>query len=90
MVQNGVESQIEGCVKGKPANLAIKLSDKHVEILYKYDQSDWVKLSQFPRAEFPGQPATIRVGKIGPKWNPSNNSDLGDIKTCRIEGVQQY
>jgi hypothetical protein len=90
VIRNGIESQIPGCIKEKPAIVAIKLSDKHVELLYKNENDDWKRLVQFPRSDFPGQPATIRVGKIGPKWNPTNHSDVGAASPCRVDWVRQY
>ncbi len=77
--------------RGTPATLAVKLTDESVLLYAKEDASaEWERLDEFPRTDFPGVPSTIRIGKIGTAWKPTNHSSPGATSPCRIEWVKQY
>lgn len=87
--KNGQPSFAGSHSKGTPATLAVKLTDKSVQI-FACNESDWELLAEYPRNEFPEEPATIRFGKIGPNWKPVNHSPAGTTTSCRVEWVKQY
>jgi hypothetical protein len=44
--------------------VAIRLEAERVAVLASYDGSTWTELAAYPRAEFPGQPGRVRLGKM--------------------------
>jgi hypothetical protein len=88
--QNGKETFGGDCPVGTPGIVAIKLTDQFVQIFVKDDDDDWRMAKEFPRGEFPGTPATIRIGKIGATWIPQNYSLSGAPTSCRVDWVRVY
>ena len=89
--KNGAELFAGDHAPGKPATLAVKIGDKTVQLYAKEDGApEWELLTEFPRAEFPGTPSTIRVGKVGAIWSPKDFADPGEACPCRVEWVKQY
>jgi beta-galactosidase len=88
---NGEESLAGGCPPGGSSTVAIKLTGANVQLLAKPDGSDeWALLAQFPRADCPGPPATIRIGKIGGAWKPQDWTVKGPTSPCRVDWVTIY
>ncbi|MCX6923592.1 MAG: alpha-galactosidase [Verrucomicrobia bacterium] len=58
--------------------VAVRLLDDHVVALASRDGVAWVELASFPRADFPGDPKLVRLGKMNLKAQPKDNpGDLG-------------
>jgi len=77
--------------QGTPATVAIKLAPQAVQIFVQEDgTNEWELAQEFPRSDFAGAPTTIRLGKIGPSWQPRNHGDKGGINPCRVEWVKVY
>lgn len=88
---NGAERLLGSHAQGKPATVAVKLDRNTVQLLAQEDGSEeWEPVAEFPRADFPGDPATVRVGKIGTAWAPRNNRTPGSASPCRVEWVRFY
>ena len=47
------------------------------------------EIARFPRQDFPGPPASLRVGKMPSDASPSDHADPGPVGFNRIERVQQ-
>ena len=91
MGNNGHEGFGGSQPKGTPATVAVKLSDKLVQLLARLDgESEWDVIAEFPRDDFPGVPATVRFGKIGMTWNPRDHGSAGPTAPCRVDGVKFY
>lgn len=88
--RNGSEMLEGEHAKGKPATVAIKLGDQQVQFLAKEDDGNWETVAEFPRAEFPGTPAAIKIGKIGQGWKPQDFGDKGGTQACCVEWVKLY
>ena len=89
--RNGAEALEGEHAKGKPATVAIKLGDKTVQILAKEDGAgEWEPIAEFPRADFPGTPAAVRIGKLGMAWKPQDHGDKGGTSPCRVDWVKLY
>jgi hypothetical protein len=77
--------------RGEPAIVAVCLGEKSVQLMAKEDDSEeWETVAEFPRADFPGAPATIRYGKPGPDWTARDFGQRGTTNACRIEWVRIY
>ena len=76
--------------RGTPAEVAICIGEKSVSILTKEDGGEWESIAEFPRAGFPGIPAAIRYGKLGPGWNSGDFGDPGPTHPCRVEWTRLY
>jgi hypothetical protein len=91
VVRNGSETLLGNHPVGQPATLAIKLGNNAVQLFAREDGfDDWDRIAEFPQKDFPGAPATVRVGKIGPSWSPRDHGDKGTPNACRVEWVRQY
>ena len=88
--QNGYPSLVEGCGVGSPVTVALRLSNQVVQLLGEAEPGEWNVVAEFPRKDFPGIPSTVRVGKIGPSWNPQNHGEKGTLNPCRVEWVRLY
>jgi hypothetical protein len=89
--RSGAEMLEGDHAKGKPATVAIKLGDKMVQLLAKEDGAEeWDVIAEFPRADFPGTPVAVRIGKLGIAWNPQNFGDQGGTSPCRVDWVKLY
>lgn len=90
-VHNGHEGFGGSLPKGSPATVAATLGDKTVQLLARLDgESAWDVISEFPRRDFPGAPATVRIGKIGQTWKARDHGSPGPTDPCRVEGVKFY
>ncbi len=89
---HGREGLVGGRPKGVAATVTIKLDDKKVQLLVKTDEKDaeWEVVATYPRNQFPGQPKTIRIGKIGMSWAPKDFGTRGSISHCRVDTVRVY
>ena len=87
--RNGTEILTGSHAKGTPAQVAVSLDESLVKIMAKEDGGDeWEMIAEFPRAEFAGLPATVRVGKIGTSWQSPDFGDKGSVHPCRVEWVE--
>jgi hypothetical protein len=87
--RNGAEILTGSHAKGTPAQVAVCLDEALVKIMAKEDGGDeWETIAEFPRAEFAGLPATVRVGKIGTSWQSPDFGDKGSVHPCRVEWVE--
>lgn len=75
---------------GQPATVAFRLTADHVQVLATTKDGEWELVKAFPRSDFPGEPATVRYGKIGTTWNGQPHSDQGTTNPCRVEWVKLY
>jgi hypothetical protein len=75
---------------GQPATVAFRLSADQVQLLASRKDGEWELVKAFPRSDFPGEPVTVRYGKIGTTWNGHPHSDLGNATPCRVEWVKLY
>jgi hypothetical protein len=88
---NGNESLAGGCPTGAGSTVAIKLTDRKVQLLALADGSDdWSLLADFPRSDDPGAPTMIRIGKIGGTWKPQDWTVKGSTHPCRVDWVKIY
>lgn len=89
--RNGAESLPGSHAKGAPATVAVKLERDTVQLLAQEEGAEeWEPVAEFPRADFPGDPATVRIGKIGTNWTPRDNRAAGPTHPCRVEWVRFY
>jgi hypothetical protein len=75
---------------GHPATVAFRLTADQVQILASSKDGEWELVKAFTRNDFPGEPATVRYGKIGTTWNGQPHSDQGTTNPCRVEWVKLY
>jgi hypothetical protein len=88
---HAAESLPDGCARGTSAIVAAVLSAKSVFLLAGSGAGeDWDVVAEFPRSEFPGDPASIRVGKLGAAYPPADFSDPGAEGACRVNWVRLY
>ena len=73
-----------------PAVVAIRVTPNFVQILAQQGDGPWEMVKEFPRADFPGEPETVRYGKIGQKWQGGAHSDPGTRNACRVEWIKLY
>ena len=58
--------------------VAVRLLDDKVVALTSRDGAAWAELATFPRADFPGEPRLVRLGKMNLQAQPKDNpGDLG-------------
>lgn len=89
--RDGAEILTGSHAKGKPAVVAVCLDEKLVRIMAREDGGDeWEMISEFPRVEFSGIPATVRIGKIGTSWQGADFGDKGSVNPCRVEWVELH
>jgi hypothetical protein len=88
--RNGQEMLEGDCPTARPATLAFRLTTDHVQILASSHDGEWELVKAFPRSEFPGDPTTVRYGKIGTSWNSKAHPDPGPTHPCRVEWVKLY
>jgi len=50
----------------------------------------WRTLGTFPRARFPGDPTTVRIGKMTAHGTNADFPRPGRAGTCRIRGIRVY
>lgn len=73
-----------------PAVVAIRLTPKFVQMLAQQGDGEWELIKEFPRGDFPGEPETVRYGKIGQQWQGGAHSDRGALGACRVEWLKLY
>jgi len=49
---------------------------------------EWETVAEFPRADFPELPSSVRYGKIGQSWTSADFPDKGSTRPCRVEWVR--
>lgn len=64
--------------------LAICLGEKEIVVQVAQSGGAWQILARFPRAEFPGAPTAIRLGKMSPGSRNEDFSTLGPPGECAI------
>lgn len=65
--------------------VAVRLEPERVVALASRDGSTWTELAAFPRAEFPGEPKLVRLGKMNLQAEAKNYSgDPGAPGRCAI------
>ena len=58
--------------------VAVRLLDDKVVALASRDGAAWAELATYPRADFPGEPRLVRLGKMNLQAQPKDNpGDLG-------------
>ncbi len=65
---------------GKPVPgtcVAIRLDVDRIVALASRDGAIWTELASYPRAEFPGEPKLVRIGKMNLKAQAKDHSDPG-------------
>ena len=62
--------------------LRVVLGEKEIRCETSDDGLIWEPIATVPRAEFPGNPARVRVGKTGPAGDDYERP--GDVGSCRI------
>jgi hypothetical protein len=90
-IRTGGDEQLEGAhAKGTAASVAIKVGEKQIEILAQEDNGDWESIARVPRADYPGMPTTIKIGKIGQTWKARDHGDPGGTQPCRVDWLRLY
>jgi hypothetical protein len=88
-VDDGSRQVLEGTAEpGTLSRLAISLETKDVVVQALQEAGSWQELARFPRSEFAGDPAALRVGKMSPGARNEDFSTLGPAGTCSIRLVQ--
>jgi hypothetical protein len=88
-VDDGSRQVLEGTADpGTLSRLAISLETKDVVVQALQETGSWQELARFPRSEFAGDPAAVRVGKMSPGARNEDSSALGPAGTCSIRLVQ--
>lgn len=65
--------------------VAVQLDDKEVVVQAAQEQQAWQELARFPRSEFPGDPASVRLGKMSPGSKNEDFSTLGPAGACALK-----
>lgn len=87
---NGQERFVGEHKAGEPASVALQLTPQDVRLLVSSKEGEWELLESFPRTSFPGDPATVRYGKIGSSWDGKAHADPGGVSPCRVEWVKLF
>jgi hypothetical protein len=67
--------------------VAVRLESKQVVVLASRAGSPWTELAAFPRAQFPGEPTRVRLGKMNLQAAAKDYSgDPGSSGKCVISG----
>jgi len=59
--------------------VGIRLDSDHIVALASRDGATWTELASYPRADFPGEPKLVRIGKMNLKAQAKDHSDPGVI-----------
>ena len=70
--------------KSKGTAVGIRLEPDRVVAVASRDGVNWTELASYPRTEFAGAPALVRLGKMNLRAQAKNHSDLGAPGQCRI------
>jgi hypothetical protein len=88
-VDAGKQQLLEGVTEpGRPCRLAITLEEQEVVAYAAQDTGPWQELARFPRHEFPGDPAAVRLGKMSPSAKNEDFSTLGPDGICAFRKLQ--
>jgi hypothetical protein len=68
--------------------VAFQLDDKEILVLASQDQQPWQELARFPRSEFPGDPGSVRLGKMSPGSRNEDFSTLGPAGVCALQELR--
>jgi hypothetical protein len=88
----GAEKLAGMCDIDRPVTIAFIIGADAVRIVasgegtYQQDQ----ELAEIPRAEFPGAPTTLRIGKMPNNGQPRDHSDAGPIGWSRCDWLRVY
>lgn len=64
--------------------VAVRLEPQRVVALASRDGAAWTELAAFPRADFPGEPKLVRLGKMNLQAQAKDYSSLGAAGACVI------
>ncbi len=70
--------------------VAIQLDDKEVVVQASQEQQAWQELARFPRSEFPGDPVSVRLGKMSPGSKNEDFSTLGPAGACAVKDFRVF
>ncbi|MEK0449141.1 MAG: hypothetical protein RL088_1409 [Verrucomicrobiota bacterium] len=89
---NGGEKLTGLCDIESPVTVAFVLEKEHIRIVATgpgtFDQD--IELARIPRKDYPGQPATIRLGKIPNNGKPEDHAEAGQMGWSRVDWVRVY
>ena len=87
-VDDGSRQLLEGNHDpAKPCQLVIVLDSREV-ILQASEEGVLQEIARFPRSEFPGDPAAIRLGKMSPGSKNEDFSPQGPAGACSFRQLQ--
>lgn len=88
---DGKNQFLEGLAEpGKPCRVVIRLEAEET-LLYASQPGGYAQeLARFPRADFPGEPASVRIGKMSPRANSEDFSEPGPEGVCAIRELQVF
>ena len=72
----------------KGFRVAVRLGQDRVVALASKDGAAWTELAAFPRADFPGEPVLVRLGKMNLRAQAKDNPDLGAPGECVIADLE--
>lgn len=90
-----VDSTVAGDVKGgkwEPADsaaLRIRMEADRIVAEARNDDKDWQTLATFPRDKFPGDPATVRLGKTH-GFETDDFGEIGNDGACSFRRLRIY
>ena len=89
---NGGEKLTGLCDIESPVTIAFVLEKEHIRIVATgpgtFDQD--IELARIPRKDYPGQPATVRLGKIPNNGKPEDHAEAGQMGWSRFDWVRVY
>ena len=88
--KNGAELLEGQHLPHQAAVVALRLSATSVQFIAQQQEGNWELIKEFPRAEFPGTPTTVRYGKIGKQWQGGNHSDPAGTTSCRVDWLKFF
>ena len=90
-VDDGRRQILEGVnLPGLWTQLAIQLEERELVVQASQAQQAWQELARFPRSEFPGDPAAVRLGKLSPGSKNEDFSTLGPPGVCALQDFRVY
>ena len=76
-------------VQSVGTRVAVHLLNDRIVALASKDGAAWMELASFPRADFPGDPKLVRLGKMNLKAQALDNpGDLGAAGACTITELE--
>jgi hypothetical protein len=90
-VDDGRTQLLEGLAEqGKPSRISILLQNDEIVVYASQEGAPTQELGRFPRSEFPGEPLSVRVGKMSPAAKAEDFSEPGPEGICTIIRVQCF